>query len=67
MNSIYGQAILFTFKDGSSSTKAQAKREAQMVLTEIKGVDFAEMARIHGTDGTASRVEIWAGLVKIRF
>ena len=48
--------ILFTFKDGSSSTKAQAKREAQMVLTEIKrGADFAEMARIHGTDGTASR------------
>ena len=48
--------ILFTFKDGSSSAKAQAKSEAQMVLTEIKkGADFAEMARIHGTDGTASR------------
>ena len=27
-----------------------------MVLNEIKrGADFAEMARIHGTDGTASR------------
>ena len=48
--------ILFTYKDGTSSAKAQAKREAQMVLTEIKrGADFAEMARIHGTDGTASR------------
>ena len=48
--------ILFTTKNESSSAKAQAKKEAQNVLAQIqKGADFAEMARIHGTDGTASR------------
>ena len=48
--------ILFTIKNESSSAKAQAKKEAQNVLAQIqKGADFAEMARIHGTDGTASR------------
>ena len=48
--------ILFTVKNENSSAKAQAKKEAQTVLAEIKrGADFAEMARIHGTDGTASK------------
>ena len=48
--------ILFKAENESGSAKAQAKKEAQRVLTEIKrGADFAEMARIYGTDGTASR------------
>ena len=48
--------ILFTAKNESSSAKAEAEKEAQNVLAQIqRGADFAEMARIHGTDGTASR------------
>ncbi len=48
--------ILFKAENESGSAKAQAKKEAQRVLSEIKkGADFAEMARIYGTDGTASR------------
>ena len=48
--------ILFKAENESGSAKAQAKKEAQRVLSEIKkGADFAEMARIYGTDGTVSR------------
>ncbi len=36
--------------------KALAKADAQRILNQIKGgADFAEMARKHGTDGTASK------------
>ena len=48
--------ILFSAENESSLAEAQAKKEAERVLTEIKrGADFAEMASIHGTDGTASK------------
>ena len=48
--------ILFKAENESGSAKAQAKKEAQRVLAKIKrGTDFAEMARIYGTDGTAAR------------
>ena len=48
--------ILFKGSDESDEAKADARREAQSVLQQIKnGTDFAEMARQHGTDGTATR------------
>lgn len=47
--------ILFKWDDDSDAAKAKTKLEANKVLRQIKnGADFAEMARIHGTDGTAS-------------
>ncbi|MEQ9424443.1 MAG: SurA N-terminal domain-containing protein [Cyclobacteriaceae bacterium] len=46
--------ILFTADDDSDASKSDARRRANDVLRQIKsGADFAEMARIHGTDGTA--------------
>ena len=48
--------ILFKWEDESEASKAKAKQEARDILNKIKaGADFAEMARVHGTDGTASR------------
>ncbi|WP_109832510.1 peptidylprolyl isomerase [Reichenbachiella versicolor] len=48
--------ILFKWDDETSTAKAAAKKEARDILRQIKnGADFAEMARVHGTDGTASR------------
>jgi len=48
--------ILIKGSDDSDEAKAQARREAQSILQQIKnGADFAEMARDHGTDGTAAR------------
>ena len=48
--------ILFKGSDDSDEAKAQARQEALSVLRQIKnGADFSEMARQHGTDGTASR------------
>lgn len=47
--------ILFKSADESDEAKAEAKKEAEKVLNEIKaGADFAEKARQFGTDGTAS-------------
>ncbi len=44
--------ILFKLDNG----KEEAKKKANEVLRKIKkGADFAEMAREHGTDGTASQ------------
>lgn len=44
------------FKWDSEDDKANTKREARKILNKIKsGTDFAEMARLHGTDGTASK------------
>lgn len=48
--------ILFKWNDESSASKAKTKAEAKKVLRSIRnGADFAEMARIHGTDGSASK------------
>ncbi|MEP2023329.1 MAG: SurA N-terminal domain-containing protein [Reichenbachiella sp.] len=48
--------ILFKWASDSDAEKAKAKKEARDVLRKIKnGTDFAEMARLHGTDGTASK------------
>lgn len=48
--------ILFKWASDSDTEKAKAKKEARDVLRQIKnGADFAEMARLHGTDGTASK------------
>ena len=48
--------ILFNGADDSAEEKAKARSEAQRVLREIRnGADFAEMAREHGKDGTATR------------
>jgi peptidyl-prolyl cis-trans isomerase D len=48
--------ILFRWTDESEASKKIAKENALKVLKEIKaGASFAEKARIHGTDGTASQ------------
>ncbi len=48
--------ILFKWTDTSDEEKAKAKKEAEKILREIRnGADFAEMAKEHGTDGTAAR------------
>ncbi|UXP33279.1 SurA N-terminal domain-containing protein [Reichenbachiella agarivorans] len=48
--------ILIKSADESAEAKAKAKAEAKDILKQIKGgADFAEMARLHGTDGTASK------------
>ncbi|MBU2915505.1 peptidylprolyl isomerase [Reichenbachiella agariperforans] len=48
--------ILFKADGDTDAAKATAKSEARKVLKQIKnGADFAEMAREHGTDGTASK------------
>lgn len=47
--------ILIKWDDESEESKAKAKAEATRIINEIKkGASFAEMARMHGTDGTAS-------------
>ena len=54
-NSAKANHILFKWDDDSDAAKAKTKLEANKVLRQIRnGADFAEMARIHGTDGTAS-------------
>ncbi len=48
--------ILFKPTDESDGAKAEARRKGNEVLRDLRrGSDFEEMARIHGTDGTASR------------
>lgn len=48
--------ILFKWASDSDADKAKAKKEARDILRKIRnGEDFTEMARIHGTDGTASK------------
>jgi peptidyl-prolyl cis-trans isomerase D len=48
--------ILFRWTDESDAAKKIAKENALKVLKEIKGgASFADMARIHGTDGTAQQ------------
>lgn len=48
--------ILFKWDSDTPEAKNKAKTEGQRVLNEIKnGADFAEMAGIYGTDGTATR------------
>ncbi len=48
--------ILFKWTDESDEAKAEARRQANGILRDIRnGTDFAEMARIHGTDATASQ------------
>ncbi|MCV9388157.1 peptidylprolyl isomerase [Reichenbachiella ulvae] len=46
----------FTARASHILFKLEDKEEANKVLRQIKnGADFAEMARLHGTDGTASK------------
>ncbi len=48
--------ILFRAKSETPADKELAKKDAEKVLAEIKvGASFDEMARLHGTDGTASK------------
>ena len=48
--------ILFSPDDETSAGKADARRRANDVLRQIRnGGDFAALARIHGSDGTATR------------
>ena len=48
--------ILFKAEKDNASARSEARAQAQQVLQEIKGgADFAEMARTHGSDGTASK------------
>jgi len=48
--------ILIKAADQTDAAKAEAKEKARGILKEIKaGASFAEKAREHGTDGTASR------------
>lgn len=48
--------ILLKSTDNSIEAKEEARSKALDVLTQIKaGADFAEMAQLHGTDGTASQ------------
>lgn len=48
--------ILFKWASDSDADKAKAKKEARGILRQIRnGADFSEMARLHGTDGTASK------------
>lgn len=55
-NSAKASHILIVADDETASAKADARRRANDVLTQLRnGASFAEMARIHGTDGTATR------------
>jgi len=48
--------ILFDTRNKTAAEKDSLKRKANEVLNQIKaGADFAQMARIYGSDGTASR------------
>ncbi len=48
--------ILFKWDDPSDEKKKIAKEKANGILAQIKGgASFEEMARIHGTDGTAQQ------------
>lgn len=48
--------ILFKWEDDTDAAKAKTKKEANAVLRQLQsGADFAELAKEHGTDGTASR------------
>ncbi len=46
--------ILIRWSDETDEAKKEAKEKARKILNEIKGgADFAQQARVHGTDGTA--------------
>lgn len=46
--------ILFRWADNTDAAKKEAKDKAREILNKIKGgADFAQMAREHGTDGSA--------------
>jgi peptidyl-prolyl cis-trans isomerase D len=54
--SIRASHILFKPTAETPEAKAEAKKKAEDVLTQIKGgADFAAMARQYGSDGTASQ------------
>jgi peptidyl-prolyl cis-trans isomerase D len=54
--SVKASHILFRAADSTSAGKAEALRKAREVLQQIKaGASFEEMARVHGTDGTAQQ------------
>ncbi|RYZ35422.1 MAG: peptidylprolyl isomerase, partial [Sphingobacteriales bacterium] len=55
VNSVRASHILFKVNGETDEAKAEALKKAQEVLGQIKGgASFEEMARQHGTDGTAS-------------
>ena len=48
--------ILFKWDDESYEAKTEARRQGNQILRDIKnGIEFEEMARVHGTDGTRTR------------
>lgn len=48
--------ILLKPEDDTQAAKSKTREEARKILRDIRnGADFAEMARLHGTDGTATR------------
>lgn len=48
--------ILIKWDDNTDAAKATARSKAQDIINQIRGgEDFAQMAKIHGTDGTAAR------------
>jgi peptidyl-prolyl cis-trans isomerase D len=54
--SIRASHILITAANQSDTAKATARKKAEGLLSQIKaGAGFEDLARTHGTDGTASR------------
>lgn len=54
--SIRASHILITSTNPSDTAKATARKKAEGLLSQIKaGASFEDLARTHGTDGTASR------------
>lgn len=55
-NFVKASHILFKWADESDEAKAEARRQGNQILRDIKnGTNFEEMARVHGTDGTRAR------------
>lgn len=55
-NFVKASHILFKWADDSDEAKAEARRQGNQILRDIKnGTNFEEMARVHGTDGTRTQ------------
>lgn len=55
-NSARANHILFKWDNDSDEAKKTIKKKANKILHQLKnGADFAEMAAIHGTDGTKTK------------
>jgi peptidyl-prolyl cis-trans isomerase D len=56
IESVKASHILFQSVDKSDTAKASARKRANEILAKIKaGANFAEMAKMYGTDGTKDR------------